>query len=264
MCNLTARQIKVANISRVVLGAFFIMTMNGCLYLWGNIAPYVLSYFYLHGATSLTLQNTVSVMPLMATVMMVLTTVSVVITKYGFPVQATVLIGALISASGAFLASFMTSWSSFKLVYGVIVPIGFGLCYYPPLLCGWEWVPERRGMITGLVVGAFGFGAFTFGFVCYGSVNPNNEMPITLSDGNTMYGPDIAENVPLMLKRMSIAWVFLGVGSSLCLRRNPDFVAKEESETFGQLDFLQAVKTGAFWRIFFMIFFSLVPAFYIS
>ena len=232
MCNLSDRQSYIVNITRVVLGGFLIMTMNGCLYLWGNIAPYILSYFYINGATHLTLQNTVSVMPLMNTVMMIMTTFSVLITKYGFPVQATILIGALISATGAFLASFTTEWTSFNLVYGIIVPMGYGLCYYPPLLCGWEWVPERRGMITGLIVAAFGFGGFTFGFVCYGTVNPNNEMPITI-DGDTMYGPDIANNVPLMLKRMSIAWVILGVGSALCLRRNPDFVAKEEEETQG-------------------------------
>ena len=53
-------------------------------------------------------------------------------------------------------------------------PIGVGLVYWPPIMCGWEWFPNNKGLISGLIVAGFGFGAFIFGFVSTELVNPNN------------------------------------------------------------------------------------------
>lgn len=33
----------------VIIGGFAIHLVNGCMYLWGTIAPYVISYFYHFG-----------------------------------------------------------------------------------------------------------------------------------------------------------------------------------------------------------------------
>jgi hypothetical protein len=35
----------------VLIGGFSIHLFNGCFFLWGNIAPYVLSYFYHYGGS---------------------------------------------------------------------------------------------------------------------------------------------------------------------------------------------------------------------
>jgi len=53
-------------------------------------------------------------------------------------------------------------------------PAGIGMVYWTPIMCGWEWFPENKGLISGLVVAGFGFGAFIFGFISTGIVNPNN------------------------------------------------------------------------------------------
>lgn len=48
------------------------------------------------------------------------------------------------------------------------------MCYWTPILCGYEWYPKRKGMVSGIIIGAFGFGAFIFGFLTTHIVNPNN------------------------------------------------------------------------------------------
>ena len=71
--------------------------------------------------------------------------------------------------------------------------------YFTPLACGWEWMPERKGLVTGVILGAFGFGAFIFNFVAQAIVNPENVQPEELSDGRLYYAPEIAERVPKLM-----------------------------------------------------------------
>ena len=88
-------------------------------------------------------------------------------------------------------------------------------------MCGWEWWPERKGTVTGLVVACFGFGALVFSFICQGIVNPENEQPEELPNGESMFSEDIAESVPSMFKVMGFTWIGLGVLSALLIKRNP-------------------------------------------
>jgi MFS family permease len=48
------------------------------------------------------------------------------------------------------------------LTYGLIGGVGAGMAYIAPLAVVSKWFPERRGLVGGLVVGSFGFGAFVY------------------------------------------------------------------------------------------------------
>jgi OFA family oxalate/formate antiporter-like MFS transporter len=72
------------------------------------------------------------------------------------------LIGGLIYAVGVVLASFASSGSQLWLIilgYGVISGFGLGFAYIVPIAMLLKWFPDKRGLITGLAVGGFGFGA---------------------------------------------------------------------------------------------------------
>ena len=45
------------------------------------------------------------------------------------------------------------------LGYGVLGGFGLGMAYIVPIAMLQKWFPDRRGLITGLAVGGFGFGA---------------------------------------------------------------------------------------------------------
>jgi MFS transporter, OFA family, oxalate/formate antiporter len=55
--------------------------------------------------------------------------------------------------------------------YGVIAGIGNGLAYVVPIATLIRWFPDKRGLITGLAVMGFGFGAFFIGLLAPGLVN---------------------------------------------------------------------------------------------
>jgi MFS transporter, OFA family, oxalate/formate antiporter len=68
--------------------------------------------------------------------------------------------GGVLYGLGLFLASFsyLGLWWLY-LSYGVIGGIGLGFAYIVPIYVLVKWFPDRRGLMTGIAVGGFGFGA---------------------------------------------------------------------------------------------------------
>ena len=55
--------------------------------------------------------------------------------------------------------------STFVVTYGLMFGVGCGITYSCPLVCGLKWMPEKKGMVNGIVTGGFGLGAFVFNFI---------------------------------------------------------------------------------------------------
>jgi MFS family permease len=68
--------------------------------------------------------------------------------------------GGLLLGLGYVLGGLLGSsfWTQFLLV-GVMAGAGVGLAYVVPIAVGVKWFPDKKGMITGLAVAGFGFGA---------------------------------------------------------------------------------------------------------
>ena len=49
--------------------------------------------------------------------------------------------------------------------------------------------------MTGIILAGFGFGSFVFSFVAIAIVNPDNEAPYELPNGNLVYSEEIALRV---------------------------------------------------------------------
>ncbi|HEV7755309.1 MAG TPA: OFA family MFS transporter [Mycobacteriales bacterium] len=76
------------------------------------------------------------------------------------------LAGVLLYAGGIMLASRVSSADQLWLLvlgYGLLGGIGLGLAYITPIAMLVKWFPDRRGLITGIAVGGFGFGAVLTG-----------------------------------------------------------------------------------------------------
>jgi OFA family oxalate/formate antiporter-like MFS transporter len=71
------------------------------------------------------------------------------------------MVGGLIYAAGVILASFANQNSFWLLIlgYGVIAGFGLGMAYIVPIAMLQKWFPDHAGLITGIAVGGFGFGA---------------------------------------------------------------------------------------------------------
>lgn len=72
------------------------------------------------------------------------------------------LAGVVIYSIGIILAGFARETSDLWLLilgYGVLGGFGLGLAYIVPIAMLQKWFPDKRGLITGVAVGGFGFGA---------------------------------------------------------------------------------------------------------
>jgi OFA family oxalate/formate antiporter-like MFS transporter len=70
--------------------------------------------------------------------------------------------GVVLYSIGIMLASFTHTKDQLwvlVLTYGVMGGIGLGLAYITPIAMLVKWFPDKRGLITGIAVGGFGFGA---------------------------------------------------------------------------------------------------------
>lgn len=75
-----------------------------------------------------------------------------------------IMCGGIILGLG-FVLSFFTTASTpwwICLTYGVIGGIGMGTTYTSTIACCQKWFPDKRGLITGCIVSALGFGGIVF------------------------------------------------------------------------------------------------------
>lgn len=106
--------------------------------------------------------------------------------------------------------------------YCVGFPIGIGMTYWTPIMCGWEWFPNNKGLVSGLIVAGFGFGAFFFGFISTAIINPNDEKADKLN--GKFFPKSVSDNVPYMFHFCLGLWAICVLVASLGVSRNPEYV----------------------------------------
>ena len=129
--------------------------------------------------------------------------------------------------TGIFVSSFTKSIMAFVCSFGILGGIGAGITYFIPMICAWEYFPKRKGLVTGIIVGAYGFGSFIYIQVATKIVNPHNHgTSIESYNKDSMvsfFGEDVANNVPRMWRFLCCLWV-LHILLSISLISRPNVV----------------------------------------
>ena len=125
--------------------------------------------------------------------------------------RTALLIGAYIMAAGVFLASYAKTLSVFLALYGVMFGAGVGIAYTAPMIAGWAWLPQSKGLVSGAILTGFGAGGFVFSLLGTSLANPKGLDPIA-----GKFPPEIYAAFPVMLRKLSMIFVALGtVGAML-------------------------------------------------
>lgn len=74
-------------------------------------------------------------------------------------------IGIICFSLGLIIASQATTLMMLYLGYSLLGGIGVGMVYVCPLSTSLKWYPKKKGMVTGIIIGAFGMGGFLFNFI---------------------------------------------------------------------------------------------------
>ncbi|MBN1880680.1 MAG: OFA family MFS transporter [Deltaproteobacteria bacterium] len=151
---------KTMNRWWVVFGAILIQLVLGAIYAWSVFTPYLTGKesdgFTEFGFTATQSQFVFAVGLLSFAIMMILA--GRWQDKAG--PQKVAITGGIILGIGYVLASFFGGTFLGQLIcIGIIGGAGIGLAYVCPIAAGVKWFPDKKGMITGLAVAGFGFGA---------------------------------------------------------------------------------------------------------
>ena len=99
------------------------------------------------------------------------------------------------------LSTYFESWYVFIIFYCIGFPMGVGLIFFSTFMCGTEWFPKNRGLVSGIMIGGMMSGTLVFGFLTTNIANPDNLMTeeIDIDGDNKMekiYPESVALNVP--------------------------------------------------------------------
>ncbi|MCX6664942.1 MAG: OFA family MFS transporter [Euryarchaeota archaeon] len=129
------------------------------------------------------------------------------------------LLGGVLLGIGYLSASFVGADFIGKLLsIGIIAGAGIGLAYVVPIAVGVKWFPDKKGLVSGLAVAGFGFGAFIWILLA----NPPSILGFSglITKQTGAFGYTI-QNVDAAFRIYGIAFLILVVAGSLLMRNPP-------------------------------------------
>ncbi len=144
---------KVMNRGMVVVGAILIQLALGAIYAWSVFTPSLVA----EGWSKVNTQWVFAIGLASFAVFMVFAGKK--LTTWG--PQKLAWLGGIVLGLGYLLAGLIggASFWALLLLIGLIGGAGIGFAYVVPIAVGMRWFPDKKGLITGLAVAGFGFGA---------------------------------------------------------------------------------------------------------
>ena len=139
----------------VLLGALLAMPCAGAVYTWSLFNNHLMENFGW-------LQSEVVLAYSIALFMVAFSTMFAGKLQDKFGPRLLAIIGGLLYGSGLMLSSTASTLAQLYIYFGIIAGTGVGFVYICALSTCVKWFPERKGLISGVVLGAFGLGSFIF------------------------------------------------------------------------------------------------------
>lgn len=147
---------KVMNRWYVVIGAILIQLCLGAIYAWSVFTPKLIDKAGKYAFTA-SQANWVFSIGLLVFAFTIIVSGRMMV-KTGPKKLA--MASAIVLGLGYILGGFFGSTFAAQLIFiGIIGGAGIGLGYVVPIAVGVKWFPDKKGMVTGLAVAGFGFGA---------------------------------------------------------------------------------------------------------
>ena len=175
------------------------------------------------------------------------------VSKFG--PSKTLLLGSLLTAASVYAASFQTRLGLFMFFYSIVFGTGVGLGYTAPMIAGWKWKPNAKGLVSGGILAGFGTGGFIFSLIGTKLVNPNGLNPV-----KGVFPQEVYDNFPKMLRTLAGLYALTATLGSLLVTEPA--VSTSASAGKGKavvvpplagLTVQQALFTPQFWMLWAMI-----------
>ena len=238
--------IELSTGSKAGIGKAGIMSVAGCLlvqicvgiiYLWSVLKSSVIASLSMSAATA----GMMASYMLMAFVAGALVG-GILTDRKGH--RFTCMLGVAVFAAGISSSALITAASANLLVatYAVLGGVGSGIAYSSCINCIQKWMPGRKGLASGLAIGAFGFSTVIF-------------VPVMRAVMRVFMNADGVVNFSGVFGSLGIAFFVLGMAGCLMISRPPVSEVKNIARKSEDYTFAQAIRSSKFWCIFFIVFF---------
>lgn len=155
-----------------------------------------------------------------------------------------VMLGGAVFGLGMFLSGYSSSLTWFYVTFGVMMGLGSGAAYGAVVSTAVRWFPDKRGLASGLAVGALGFGSFVIAPVAVRlmAIAPNQNDAVTYT-----------------LKVLGIAFLVIFALASIVIAEpsadykpagfKPKSIAAKTVSNEG-IVWTQMLKRGRFWLLY--------------
>lgn len=72
-----------------------------------------------------------------------------------------------------FLSSIVKNFYLFMFLFGALQGFGASILYVLPVKICWEYFPNIKGVVSGIIIGFYGLGSFSFNLIGSHFINPD-------------------------------------------------------------------------------------------
>lgn len=200
----------------------------GSYYCYSNINPYLAAYLNSksleRSGHAITQTDTLLVMPIWLVTQSAFSILAVRLAdKVGYWILNLLSFSAFALIN--LLASYITDYSIFILVYGFGSGMAIGFGYLPALYISWTYFPEKKSVVTGAILFCAGISGVILSPITTRIANPDNR---DLRDIDQY--PDVYNNVPYLLRFLAVYFGSLALVGGLL--QPPPYKPKEKKNNF--------------------------------
>lgn len=190
---------------RALISAMLFNLCIGSYYMYGNINSYVFEYLKHKGNDNISAQDCLIVQPIWLIMQSVWTAISIRIAdKLGYRAVNWIAFGSYALVN--FLCAYMDNYYFLIYFYSFMSGSSCGLGYLMGIYITWTYYPEKKGLVTGIILFTAGVSASILSPLTTYVVNPNNK---EASD------PEVYKNVPKMFTVLGFYFLVLTLVAGL-------------------------------------------------
>jgi len=129
------------------------------------------------------------------------------------------------------LASITHNFYLFMLLFGAVQGIGASILYVLPIKICWEYFPNRKGVVSGIIIGVFGLGGFSFNLISSALINPEG-----VKKQGSFYPEDVHKRVPAALRWLCLIYACLSVVTLILLNPKKKEITLKQAEDINETD----------------------------
>ncbi|KAL6735129.1 hypothetical protein Aduo_005601 [Ancylostoma duodenale] len=192
----------------VLIGGLFSMLSYGVVYTFGNLLPYMVSYFRWKVDPNMGFGRLIWLQTLMSGVPFAMLIGGVLERKLGG--RRTAILGSLIYTSGIAVTFFSIqhSLAAVLLTMGFFASVGQSIAYNGILTTAQRWFPENVGLAGGMIVAGYGCGAFILSPLQTAFINP---LDYRVNSEGFFAQVDLLERVPQVFIVMAVVFALLQI-----------------------------------------------------